>query len=167
MLIRNEEKKDKIAVRAVNAAAFETTAEAELVDALRVQAHPIISLVAEENGEIIGHIMFSPVSLEGHPNLKAMGLGPLAVIPEHKRESTGAALVRAGLERCKEQGFDAVVVLGHPLYYPAFGFLPSTRFGINCEYDVPAEAFMALELQPGTLDGKTGIIKYHPAFSNV
>ncbi|MEA2008625.1 MAG: N-acetyltransferase [Chloroflexota bacterium] len=167
MLIRTEEEKDYTAVRAVNVAAFETPAEANLVDALREHAHPFISLVAEEDGEIIGHIMFSPVSLTEHPNLRIMGLGPLAVIPEHQRKSVGAALIRAGLERCKGQGFDAVVVLGHPLYYPSFGFLPSTRFDIGCEYDVPAEVFMVMELQPGTLNGKTGTIKYDPAFSNV
>jgi len=167
MLIRIEEKKDQTAVRAVNLSAFETSAEANLVDALREQAHPCISLVAEDNGEIIGHVMFSPVSLAGHPNLRALGLGPLAVIPEHQRKGVGAALVQAGLERCKGQGFDAVVVLGHPLYYPAFGFLPSTNFGIGCEYDVPEEVFMAMELQPGALDGITGTIKYHPAFSGV
>ena len=167
MLIRIEEKKDHTAVKAANVSAFETPAEANLVDALREQAHSFISLVAEENGEVIGHIMFSPVSLSGHPNLRVMGLGPLAVIPERQRKGVGAALVQAGLERCKGQGIDAVVVLGHPLYYPSFGFLPSTRFGIGCEYDVPAEVFMALELQLDALSGKTGIIKYHPAFSNV
>ncbi len=96
-----------------------------------------------------------------------MGLAPMAVAPEHQRKGIGSALVRAGLEQCKQLGFAAVVVLGHPEYYPRFGFSPSSRFGINSEYEVPEEVFMAMELQPGALSGKTGRVKYHAAFSNV
>ncbi len=101
MIIRAEELKDQFAVYAVNQSAFETPAEADLVDILRKEAHPIVSLVAEENGAIIGHIMFSPVSLSGHSDLKIMGLGPMAVIPERQGEGTGSALVKAGLEKCR------------------------------------------------------------------
>jgi putative acetyltransferase len=90
-------------VHAVNVAAFETPSEANLVDALRAQAQPVVSLVAEDdNGAIAGHIMFSPVSLLGHPGLKVMGLAPMAVAPKHQRKGTGSALVRAGLEQCKQ-----------------------------------------------------------------
>jgi putative acetyltransferase len=167
MLIRAEEVGDWAAVHAVNASAFETPAEARLVDALRTQAQPVVSLVAELDGAIVGHIMFSPVSLLGHPELKIMGLGPMAVAPEHQRKGIGSALVRAGLERCKQLGFGAVVVVGHPEYYPSFGFVPSTRLGIGCEYAVPEEAFMVVELQTGFLSGVSGKIKYHAAFSNV
>jgi len=167
MLIRAEKENDRDAVYAVNVLAFETPSEANLVDTLREQAQPIVSLVAEDNGEIVGHIMFSPVSLSGHPNLKVMGLAPMAVAPEHQRKGIGSALVRAGLEQCKELGFTAVVVIGHPEYYPRFGFSPSSRFGIDSEYEVPEEVFMALELQSGALSGKTGRVKYHAAFSNV
>ena len=167
MLIRDEEQKDWAAVHAVNASAFETPAEADLVDALREQAHPVISLVAVEGGTIVGHIMFSPVSLSGHPGLKIMGLAPMAVAPEQQRKGIGSALVRAGLDRCKQLGFGAVVVLGHPEYYPRFGFLPSTRFGIKCEYEVPEEVFMVFELLPGYLRDASGTIKYHAAFSNL
>jgi putative acetyltransferase len=119
VLIRDEEQKDRVAVHAVNVSAFETPAEAELVDALREQAHPVVSLVAVEGGTIMGHIMFSPVSLTGHPDLKIMGLAPMAVAPEYQRKGIGSALVRAGLDRCKQLGSGAVVVLGHPGYYPA------------------------------------------------
>jgi putative acetyltransferase len=167
MLIRTEEPKDWAAVHAVNASAFATPAEANLVDVLRKEAYPFVSLVAEDNEAIVGHIMFSPVSLSGHPNLKIMGLGPMAVAPEYQRKSIGSALVRTGLERCKQLGFGAVVVLGHPEYYPRFGFSPSTRFGIGCEYEVPEDVFMVMELQPGYLHSATGTIKYHAAFSNV
>jgi putative acetyltransferase len=167
MLIRAEENKDREAVHAVNASAFETPLEANLVDALRAQAEPVVSLVAEDDGAIVGHIMFTPVSLSGHPGLKVMGLAPMAVAPEHQRKGIGSALVRAGLERCRQLDFAAVVVLGHPEYYPRFGFSPSTRFGIGSEYDVPEDVFMATELQPGALSGKAGTVKYHAAFGDV
>lgn len=167
MIIRAEQLKDHASVRAVNASAFETTAEASLVDALREQAHQVVSLVAEEGGSVIGHIMFSPVSLSGHPELRIMGLAPMAVAPEHQRKGIGSALVRAGLEQCRQLGFGAVVVLGHPSYYPRFGFLPSAHFGIGCEYEAPEEAFMLVELQPGFLDGATGTVRFHAAFKEV
>lgn len=167
MFLRAETWNDRDAVYAVNAAAFETRIEADLVDKLRVQARPVISLVAEENGKVVGHILFSAVTLSGHPEVKIMGLAPMAVEPEHQRKGIGSALVRAGLEQCERLGFTAVVVLGHPEYYPRFGFLPSSRFGIDCEYEVPEEAFLVVELQSGALSGKTGKIKYHPAFRSV
>lgn len=154
-------------MRTVNAAAFETSAESNLIDALREQAMPIVSLVADDNGVIVGHIMFSAVTLSGHPDLKVMGLGPMAVMPEHQRKGIGSALVRAGLEHCKRLGFVAVVVLGHAEYYPRFGFSPAARFGIRSEYDVPDDVFMAVELQPAALSGKTGTVKYHAAFASV
>ena len=151
----------------MNTSAFETAAEANLVDALREQAHPVVSLVAEEGGEVIGHIMFSPVSLSGHPELRLMGLAPMAVAPAHQRKGIGSALVRAGLERCRQLGFGAVAVLGHPSYYPRFGFQPSARFGIGSEYEAPPEAFMLLKLQPGYLHGVTGTVQFHAAFKDV
>lgn len=166
MLVRPEEEKDWAAVHALNVAAFESPAEANLVDVLRQQARPAISLVAEENQTVVGHIMFSPISLTGHPDLKIMGLAPMAVAQTHQRMGFGSALVRAGLERCKQLGFGAAVVLGHAGYYPRFGFVPSTRFGIGCEYGVPEETFMAIELQPGYLQGKSGTVQYHAAFAD-
>lgn len=164
MLIRDEEPRDWAAVHAVNVSAFETSEEANLVDALREQARPLVSLVAEDHGAIVGHIMFSPVSLAGHPSLKIMGLAPMAVAPTHQRKGIGSALVRAGLDQCARLGFGAVVVLGHPAYYPRFGFVPSTRYGIGCEYDVPEDVFMVVELQDGFLRGASGKVSYHAAF---
>ena len=91
----------------------------------------------------------------------------MAVAPGNQRQGIGSALVRAGLDECKKLGFGAVVVLGHADYYPRFGFVPSTRFGIGCEYDVPEDVFMAMELQQGALRGVSGKVKYHPAFGSV
>lgn len=167
MLIRNEKLKDYPAVHALNVSAFGSPAEADLVDALRKQVRPVVSLVAEDNKDVVGHIMFSPVSLSGHPGLKIMGLGPMAVAPAQRNKGIGSSLVRAGLGRCKELGFGAVVVLGHPGYYPRFGFSPSARFGIDCDFEAPEEAFMVVELQPNYLHDKSGTIKYHAAFKNV
>lgn len=167
MLIRAERDTDRAAVHAVNAAAFPTPLEADLVDALRQQAHPLISLVAERDGTILGHILFTPVTLESRPDLRIMGLAPMAVAPEHQLSGIGSALVQAGLAECKQLGFSAVVVLGHPDYYPRFGFTPAVRYGLRSKYDVPDEVFMALELVPGALREATGTIKYHPAFSSV
>jgi len=164
MLIRPEEERDWPAVYAVLAAAFETPFEASLVNALREQARPVISLVAQRNQTIVGHIFFSPVSLTGHLDLQIVGMAPVAVAPSQQRQGIGSSLVRAGLECCKHLGVRAVVVLGHSKYYPRFGFVPSSRFAIGCEYDVPDEVFMVMELQFSYLRGQSGIIKYHPAF---
>lgn len=137
------------------------------MDALRVEAAPIVSLVADDSGSIVGHILFSPVQLSGHPDLQLMGLAPMAVLPSAQRRGIGLALVRAGLERCAQLGYVGVVVLGHATYYPRFGFVPASRFGINSEYDVSDEVFMALELRAGALEGTSGTIRYHSAFANV
>ena len=167
MLIRAEKETDQHAVYAVNVAAFDAPSEAILVDALREQAHPAVSLVAEDEGELVGHIMFSPVSVSGHPELKVMGLGPMSVAPGYQRKGIGSALVRAGIKCCRQLGFSAVVVLGHPEYYPRFGFTPAFRFGIDSEYEVPEGVFMVMELQAGARSEKTGRVKYHAAFNDV
>ena len=167
VLIRPEKPQDWTVVHALNTSAFDTRAEADLVDTLRQQAHPCVSLVAEAADLIVGHIMFTPVVLSGHPDLRLMGLAPLAVAISHRQRGIGAALVRAGLDRCKQIGFGAVVVLGHAKYYPRFGFVPSVRFGITSEYDVPDDVFMVVEVEPGYLDGASGMVKYHAAFGDL
>lgn len=166
-VIRDEQLADAAAVWQVNAEAFGREAEARLVEALRRQAQPLISLVAEADGAIVGHILFTPVTLAGQPQLRIMGLAPMAVLPTQQRQGAGSALVRAGLARCLEQGFDAVVVLGHPAYYPRFGFTPAAARGLRSEYEVPDEAFMVLELRPDALRGASGTLAYHPAFASV
>jgi putative acetyltransferase len=168
MHIRPELPTDITAIREVNLDAFEGTTEADLVDALREQARPIVSMVADDDGAIVGHILFSPVTLSSLPDLRIMGLAPMAVSPEQQRKGVGSALVRAGITACRDLGYEAVVVLGHAEYYPRFGFVPASRFGLRSEYDVPDDVFMAMELTPGALQGSApGTIRYHESFGTV
>lgn len=169
--IRRERADDLGGVREVNLSAFETDLEANIVDALRAQASPLVSLVAvgkdvDHADEIVmGHILFSPVTLSSQPELPIMGLAPMAVIPARQRQGVGSDLVRAGIDACRDAGCVAVVVLGHADYYPRFGFVPASRFGLVSEYDVPDDVFMAMELTAGVLRGNAGTIRYHPAFA--
>ncbi len=165
MQIRKEDLKDQDSVFAVNSAAFERPYEANIVNILRAKAEPIITLVAEDNDKIVGHIMFSPVLLQ--KTSKVMGLAPMAVLPQYQRQGIGILLVKAGLDECRKLDVGAVVVLGHPEYYPRFSFSPAHHFGLECEYEAPEEAFMVKELKHGFLDNASGIVKYHDAFKNV
>jgi len=165
--VRPEEPGDRASVRAVNEAAFETSAEADLVDALREKSDSLISLIAEVDGRVVGHILFSPVSLAGRPGASLMGLGPVAVSPQHQRRGVGSALVRRGLELCRDRGCEAVVVLGHAEYYPRFGFVPASRYGITSDYDVPDDLFMVAPLRPVSLQGLAGRVTYDEAFGSV
>ncbi len=168
MIIRLEKPDDQEKIRNINSAAFDTNDEANLVDALRKSGTPLISLVAEEKGELIGHILFSPVSLEGNqPTPLIAGLGPMAVIPECQNKGVGSMLVEEGLRYCKTSGYKAIVVLGHPEYYPRFGFVPSINYDIKSEYQVPPEIFMVKELEEFALKGIDGTIKYHQAFNEI
>ena len=165
LTIRPERRDDPDAIRAVTAAAFPTPAEARLVDALRQQHASLISLVADDGGRVVGHILFSPVTLDG-TDARILGLAPMAVWPERQRQGIGSALVRAGLDSSRQRGAAAVVVVGHPAFYPRFGFIPASRFGLRCEYDVSDDVFMALELRPGALR-TGGFIRYHAAFAGL
>ena len=167
MRLRPEQPADVPAIRSVNLRAFEGPGEAALVDALRRQAHPTISLVAELGGDVVGQITFSPVVHEQHPELTVMGLAPMAVVPDLQGQGIGSALVRAGIDRCRNIGTAALIVLGHPAFYPRFGFVPAAEFGIDSAYDVPEGVFMAMELQPDALRGKPGRVSYHPAFADL
>ena len=167
MQIRPERPYDIAGIDALHRHAFGTSTEADLVDVLRHQAQPIISLVAEADLVIVGHILFSPVSIAPHPDVRIMGLAPMAVLPARQRQGIGSTLVRTGLDECQWLGASAVVVLGHASYYPRFGFRPASAFGLTCQFNVPDDVFMALELIPGMLRGKRGTIQYHPAFASV
>lgn len=165
--IRAETAEDIPAVRRVNELAFCQPDEADLVEALRATAHPHISLVAVSKGQVVGHIFFSPVTLEAEDSTFAiLGLAPMAVLPEYQRQGIGSQMVREGLKECQRIGCDVVVVVGHPEYYPRFGFVPASRKGLRCEYPVPDEVFMVAELKPNALSGR-GLVKYRPEFGGV
>lgn len=167
IVIRSEIPEDYAAVYQVNALAFARKNEAALVNRLRA-VHPHISLVAIEDDQIVGHIFFSPVSIESEDaKFMALGLAPMAVLPEHQNQGIGSQLVRRGLKECEEQNHNVVFVLGHPNYYPRFGFTPAKAKGIVCEYPVPDEIFMVVELKPEALSGRTGLMKYRPEFAGV
>jgi len=168
MHIRQETPADAAQVWAVNQRAFERPDEANLVQQLTAAGAVTLSLVAEEDGQVLGHILFSPMTLDGeHGSLPAVGVGPLAVLPERQGQGIGAQLIRSGLDECRRLGHELVFVLGHPDYYPRFGFASTAPMGIRCEYDVPPEAFMLVELQPGALAGRQGIAHYRPEFNGV
>jgi len=165
--IRAETAGDIPAVRRVNELAFGQPDEADLVDALRAAACPHISLVAVSHEQVVGHIFFSPVTLEAEAVAPAIfGLAPMAVLPERQNQGIGSQLVREGLRECQRVGCEVVVVVGHPEYYPRFGFIPASRKGLRCEFTVPDEVFMVAELRPNALSGP-GRVKYRPEFGGV
>jgi putative acetyltransferase len=132
------------------------------VEALRQAGKATISLVADLRGSIVGHVLFSPVSVEQEP-ARGLGLAPVAVHPEWQRTGIGTALVQAGLAAAKARDFGFVVVLGAPAYYRRFGFSTASVFGLQNEYGAD-DPFMALELKPNALAGVSGLVKYAPEF---
>ena len=168
MEVRSEKPQDLEAIRRVNIAAFGREGEADLVDQLR-GIRSTFSFVAVKSAQIVGHIFFSPVQVVGKcvGNFLILGLAPIAVLPEYQRQGIGAMLIRYGMEECTRLGFKAVVVLGSPAYYPLLGFTPAKEKGLRCEYPVPDEAFMVLELERGALTGCAGIVKYRPEFNKL
>jgi len=169
VVIRDETHADAPAIYALNAAAFETELEARLVDALRAHGRLTLSLVAVDGGTVIGHIALSPVSVVGPDGRAArgVGLGPVAVNPARQRSGIGGRLIEAALQRLEAAGHPFCVVLGHKEYYPRFGFVRASRFGIRFEGEVPEELFYVLELVPGGLAGVSGVARYAPEFAAV
>ncbi len=166
--IREERAGDEAAIRRVNETAFGRPGEAEVVDALRAAGQATLSLVAEEGGEIAGHILFSPVEVRqgGEESWWAVALGPMAVLPGRQGQGLGLALVREGLARCRALGETVVFVLGYPAFYPRAGFAPAARYGIDSEYG-GGDAFMVAVLADGALQGRRGTVFYAPAFREV
>ena len=144
-------------MRGVNQEAFGQPDESEIVDALRANCQDLLSLVAVDRETIVGHILFSPADLSG---VRGMGLAPMAVRPDRQREGIGSRLVREGLSGLHKQGCPFVIVLGHPGYYPRFGFEPASRYSIRCKWDVPDEAFMILILDAEVMEGVRGTAHY-------
>ncbi|MGB5813770.1 MAG: N-acetyltransferase [Thermoanaerobaculia bacterium] len=166
VVIREEERTDHEQVFEVNAQAFETDLEANLVESLRRRVDPLLSLVALVDERVVGHILFTPVTVEGCAKGGAalMGLGPMAVLPECQNRGIGSRLVEEGLARCRALGTEAVVVLGHADYYPRFGFEPAKRFALRYKSEELDPYFMVLELRPGALETVSGDVHYSPEF---
>jgi putative acetyltransferase len=168
IFIRRETAEDFAGIHEVNEQAFGQPGEAALVDRLRLRSTLTISLVAVQENQVIGHIAFSPVTFSpDFPALRAVGLAPVAVLPSQQRRGIGSQLVRAGLVECRRAGYGLVLVVGYPAFYHRFGFVATNLFNIRCEYPVPEDAFMLLELQPGALTGVAGVARYQPEFNDV
>ncbi len=165
--IRPETPADVPGIRVVEEMAFGRADEANLVDLCRQRGKVSLSLVAVCDGHVIGHVLFTPITLDPpRPGWRGLGLGPIAVLPEFQRTGIGSRLIQTGLEMCCEWGFDFVVLLGDPRYYSRFGFIPAREFGLENEYGVEDE-FMARELQPGVLKGTRALVRYIPEFKAI
>jgi putative acetyltransferase len=163
--IRVEEPKDSASIQYVHTQAFGGPVEARLVALITERKKALISLVALDGGKVVGHILFSKVTIDQAPAIFSVaGLAPVAVLPEFQRQGIGSQLIREGLERCKQALYDAVVVLGDPAYYSRFGFMCAADFGLQNEYGVHDE-FMVLPLHEGVLQGVCGMVKYLPEFA--
>lgn len=168
--IRPETPADYARVREINLAAFETSTEADLVDAMRDTPEyvPDLSLIAEVDGRILGHALFSEVTVEQDTGeCRALSLGPIAVFPDHQSRGIGTALMEAGHQRGREMGYPFVVLIGHPWYYPRFGYVPARQHGLETIWDAPDEVFMVCELQPGSLKHAAGRIRYPVPFQQL
>ena len=167
-IIREERPEDIEAIRRVNEEAFEQHEESRIVDALRSNGGVLVSLVATVNGLVVGHILYSPVVL-GNDGAKVIGsgLGPMAVLPQYQRQGIGGQLIQTGNQKLREAGCPFIVVLGHPGYYPRFGFKPASGYGICCEWDVPDDVFMVLVLDQSKMPSATTLARYRREFSAV
>jgi putative acetyltransferase len=160
--IRPEETKDIEQVQEIVRAAFTTDAESKLVDVLRANGKAILSLVAVDHDQILGHILFSPVSTVPPSEAKGIGLAPVAVRPDVQSQGIGSGLIREGLHRCSELGFDYCVVLGDPKYYARFGFEKASNFDLQNEYGVDDE-FMVINFSAHRLP--RGLVGYASEFA--
>lgn len=169
LVIREETPEVVDSIHALNAAAFETDAEARLVDGLRAHGRLTLSLVAIADAMVVGHIAFSPITLRRPDGSVVMGtgLGPMAVARARQGRGIGTRLARGGLNRLRAAGHPFCVVLGHPDFYPRFGFKRASEFGIRWERDAPDDVFFALELAQGALEGVSGVVCYAPEFAMV
>ena len=164
--IRPEQPHDIAAVRAVNEAAFGDTAEATIVDSLRNACPEAVSLVAVEDDQVLGHIFFSPVLVSGeHDVPPGMGLAPMAVLPARQRQGIGSMLVQTGIDVIRKRNCPFIIVLGHPEYYPRFGFVPASQHALSSQWDgIPDEAFMVLILDEAAMAEVSGTASYRDEF---
>ncbi len=165
-IIREEKPEDVVGIRLVNECAFEQPEEANIVDKLRKNCGGLLSLVAIESDDIIGHILFSPSVIDSdHGEVIGMGLAPMAVVPQRQRQGIGAALIKYGIARLRESGCPFVIVLGHAEYYPRFGFVSACQHGLRSQWEgVPDEAFMVIILDDNVMQGISGVARYRDEF---
>jgi putative acetyltransferase len=167
IVVRTERLADQAAVGEIHRLAFRRPNEAKLVEALRRSPGyiPKLSLIADRDGRVVGHILFTRVQItDANRQTPTLSLAPMAVLPEYQRQGIGSALVRSGLEAARKLGHRHVVVLGHPEYYPRFSFVVASVKGLRCGYDVPDAAWMVHELVPGSLTGVSGMVRFPPEF---
>ena len=164
MAIREEHAGDISEIRELNQQAFGQSQEGNIVDALRSNGAVLLSLVATLDDHVVGHILYSPVSLSG---VDGAALGPMAVLPQHQRQGIGSKLIEEGNRRLKESGCPFIIVVGHANFYPRFGFKRASTCAIACEWEIPDEAFMVLTLDHARMAGVSGLAQYRPEFSTV
>lgn len=172
LTIRQETALDIEKVYDVNRMAFDREDEADLVDALRKNLSafiPELSIVAESENGVVGHILFTKISIHDDDGImhESLALAPMAVRPELQNRGIGGQLIRHGFDVAKQLGYKSVIVLGHPHYYSQFGFKPADHMGIKAPFDVPSDAFMAIELVTGGLQHVTGTVTYPNEFASV
>ena len=175
--IRDEAPDDVVAIGDVNVKAFGRPDEARLIERLRDNGAVTLSLVAAVDDRVVGHILYSPVrlaserhALHGSSDLHALhgaGLGPMAVLPAFQRQGIGSRLIAEGTRRLRANGCPFIVVLGHPEYYPRFGFVPASRHGVRCQWHVRDGAFMVLPLDPARVASVSGVATYRDEFTTV
>jgi putative acetyltransferase len=161
-IVREEKPSDEAAIRHVLNAAFPGPLEAQLIDDLRRAGNLTISLVAEIDGQVVGHVAFSPVAVA--KQVRGLGLAPLAVLPSVHRKGVGTTLAKAGIAKCRQLGTGFIVVLGSPAYYERFGFQPASKWSLTDEYEGGA-AFQTMELIPGAVPAGGGLVQYGPEFA--
>jgi len=166
IIVRREKPEDIEGIREVNERAFGKPQEGDIVNVLRETCPEALSFVALEEDRVVGHILFSPATIHSGDNeVRGMGLAPMAVMPDHQRQGIGSRLIQAGLEALKKSSYPFVIVVGHPEYYPKFGFVPASDHGLKCQWDgVPDEAFMVLVLDESAMKGVSGVARYRSEF---
>lgn len=166
--IRPEIKEDYSKIYKINKLAFKSDEEPRLVEAIRKLENfiPELSLVAIKNDKNVGHILFSPITIESK-NHSVHALAPIAVLPEFQNQGIGSELVKHGLKECKRMGHKIIILFGHPNYYPRFGFSSARAKGLESPFPVSDEVFMVIELVPNALDGISGMVNYSSAFDGI
>lgn len=165
--IRPEKPADILAITSVHQAAFHDEGESRLVELLRQNGKAEISLVAEADGQVIGHLLFSPVTIAGSDHgLRGLGLAPVGVLPACQKQGAGTGMIQLGLKMANLRGYDYCIVLGDPAYYQRFGFQTAALFGLENEYGAHEE-FMALEFRRGCLSEVAGLVQYAPEFNHL